>query len=142
MVDFELVHKSREMQGQMNELANSIELVLDYILTNNLEKSKKSLTLGKKISLLENKIKDHKIQLDNRLVERLKEFNKIWNLMKHGVWVGNISYTYLKDNVLKTVTPEEFEKICSDFTEIQIDLLKLNGELSLNPPILKTDLNS
>jgi len=142
MVDFELVHKSREMQGQMNELANSIELVLDYILTNNLEKSKKSLTLGKKISLLENKIKDHKIQLDNRLVERLKEFNKIWILMKHGVLVGNIPYTYLKDKVLKTVTPEEFEKICSDFTKIQIDLLKLNGELSLNPPILKTDLNS
>ena len=123
MINDEILEKSRQIQGRMNELANSVDILLGTFLKKNNISSK---MLGDKIKQLQIYFTNNDIGDENNLIFRLKKFNSIWIFMKHGFLVhGATSFTFQKDGEIKTITEKEFEELCNEFTYIQKDLLGL-----------------
>jgi len=64
------------LEGKLNTMANSIEIAINKILEKN--NIRPARMLGEKITQVSGVIKNRE------LVRDLREFNKIWNIIKHG----------------------------------------------------------
>ena len=117
--------------GNMTQMANSIELMLNVIF----EKIGIShpRMLGPKINefeeckstLSENYIGDFDI-----LVDKLKIFNKNWNITKHGMVVGGTkNFTIHKDDAFYTFEQSKVDEINNEFTQIMKALIEISNGL-------------
>jgi len=123
-----------KFQGLMNGLANSIDLMLGFILEN-LGIQPYRMMLGKKIGKF--KFEKSKAFLADKytgdfdkLIEKLQEFNENWIITKHGMIVGgHKDLTFHKDGKLHTFDLKRQEEIDREFTEIMKALTEIWNSL-------------
>lgn len=128
----------QNFSGKMNVMANSIDLIISFILEDlGYELGRK--TLGAKINLFEKKesqlLSSYSGDL-NLLIAKLNRFNKNWNVTKHGMVVGGSRYiTFSKDGTLFEFNPNTIIEIDEEFTEIMKGINEIfNGLKKGNDP--------
>ena len=122
-------------RGRMDELANSIELMLVFILKVIGIKLGRKEMLGSKISKFERSQEtlESKYSGDfGGLVDKLRKFNENWVITKHGITVGGQGVsgpedlTFHKDNKCHTFDPKRQEEIVQEFTKIMGALIEIS----------------
>ena len=115
-------------KGEMNDLANSIEIVLNLIFKNMGYKNPKML--GAKIR----QFKDYKSTISIRysgdfdeLVDKLNKFNQNWIITKHGMTVGGMKEpTICKDGIFYVFDEKKRLEISQDFSQIMKDIIEIS----------------
>lgn len=108
----------KNFSGNLNMMANSIELLLDGIFEN--LKINIPQLLGNKIKrLVKNKVLiDYDLGNLNNLIRNLNEFNEVWVIFKHGTLVGGVKeLTIHKNNNFFIFNNVKLSKICDKFSE-------------------------
>jgi hypothetical protein len=115
-------------KGKMNDLANSIEIVLELIFEKIGVKSPKML--GQKIKKFEDSKSTISIRYSgdfNDLVDKLRKFNDNWVIAKHGMTVGGgEELTIHKDGVSYVFDEKKRLEIDQDFSQIMEDLIEIS----------------
>ena len=115
-------------QGQMNAMANSIDLMLNVILEEEGVKLPKMLggkisEFGKRKAVLADKYTGD----FDELIKKLRKFNENWVIAKHGMIVGGLEdLTIRKDDKLHTFVPKRQEEIGQEFTENMKALIEIS----------------
>ena len=117
--------------GGMTQKANSIELMLKVIFEKN--GIHNSRMLGSKI----NKFEECKSTLSDNytgdfdiLVDKLKIFNKNWNITKHGIVVGGTqNFTIHKNDAFHIFDQSKVDEINNEFTQIMEALIEISNGL-------------
>jgi len=119
-------------QGKMNQLASSIEIILNDIL----EKIgiRPPRTFGGKIDVFgRNKSKLNKYTGNfDELLGKLKGFNENWNITKHGMAVGGPDIkdiTVFKNGFFYVFDDKKREEIDQEFAQIQSALIAIHKKL-------------
>jgi len=117
-------------QGKLNMMANSIALLLETIIEN-LELPKRR-HISQMVSTLEDNIKrlpQECVDDYQALFGQIKEFNRVWNIAKHGMPVGGRRvFTIHKDGKLYEFPPDRVKEIESGFTDIMAALTRVVNE--------------
>ena len=119
-------------KGEMNDLANSIEIVLDLIFEKkkckNLKNNKKDpIMLGGKITKFENCESIRDSENFDELVQKIKKFNDNWVITKHGMTVDGMKKpTICKDGVFYVFDEKKRLEISQDFSQIMKDLIEIS----------------
>ena len=133
-------HYAACFMGYMNMCANSIELVLDSIVRKTGEKPQG--TLGSKINRIQELKKEKKKgyeAIQEELIKRLKDFNRNWNICKHGLPVTGpevvsppiecpIVFDEIKlhkNNIPHPFDKKKIDRIYGDFTRTMRELTEL-----------------
>ena len=115
-------------KGEMNDLANSIEIVLDLIFKNMGYKNPKML--GEKIRQFKNYRSTITIRHSgdfDELVDKLSKFNKNWIITKHGITVNGMKEpTICKDGIFYVFDEKKRREISQDFSKIMEDLIGIS----------------
>lgn len=119
-------------QGMMNQLASSIEIVLDDILRKIGINPPKML--GEKISKFKENVPNlnkYNANLDELLL-KLTSFNANWVLSKHGMpATGNLKdIAFFKDGIVYVFDNKKIEDIKHEFTFIQEALIEIHRKLT------------
>lgn len=115
-----------EFPAFMNKLARSQELVIEKII-----KTKEG-TFGDKIKFLERKLSGIDAGFDTScLIKDLREFNKYWNITKHGSEVANFPFNYFKAGKITVFGESLRKKIVKNFEDCQKKLISLNNMLKV-----------
>ena len=118
MSDFDTeIINSYVFQGQVNAMANSLEIIIDKILEDQKITPKKLLS-GKVGQLKE-------IISDDNLISELIKFNKTWNITKHGKMTVGLKehIMFRKDKGAYVFTKERQEEISENFTNTMKKLI-------------------
>jgi hypothetical protein len=125
--------RSNIFRGSVDGMANSIELILGFILEEFNVKLPTTLMLGQKIK----KLTQHKNDITpayspdfDKLICKLSEFNNIWIITKHGTLVGGLEeLTFCKDGRISIFDSNKQMEIRNEFTEIMTELTKIHRNL-------------
>lgn len=122
-------------KGEMNDLANSIEIVLDLIFEKNKCKNFKKLRndpemLGAKIAKFEYCKSTISIKYSgdfDELVDKLRKFNNNWKITKHGITVGGLKEpTIYKDGNFYVFDEKKRLEVSLNFSQIMKDLIEIS----------------
>jgi hypothetical protein len=119
--------ESMLLQGRMNTMANSIEILLEEFFRLNSKGSPKSFKakINQFNDILLKQQKETAFSLQD-LSKDLVNFNENWDTTKHGKTIlGTPEITFLWMNKIETFNEERIKKIEQNFTEIQKRLIKL-----------------
>jgi hypothetical protein len=116
-------------QGEMNMMANSIDLLLGFIFE--LKKIESTAMLGPKIEVFKKNgnVWSQKYTGDlKKLVQKLKAFNKNWIITKHGTIVlGKPNLTFRKDDKFFEFSQSHQEEIKHEFSLIMRELTQIHN---------------
>ena len=116
----EITTDSYILQGNINSMANSSELLIDEILKKQEVQFSPRSSFSRRLDVLEETIADLNTNVDKvEMMRSLRTLNKYWDITKHGKMVGNLDLTFLKDRVITQFTKELIKEIINDFTENQ-----------------------
>ena len=117
-------------RGRMDDLANSIELMLTIILEGTRIKLGKKEMLGSKIGKFEKSQEtlNSKHTGDfGELMEKLNEFNENWVITKHGMTSGGQKdLTIYKDGKFHIFDQRKQDEIVREFTKIMGALIEIS----------------
>jgi hypothetical protein len=127
--EFNLYNGNMQMfKGKMNDLANSIEIVLELIFEKIGAKSQKMI--GPKIRTFEAYKSTISIRYSgdfNELVDELRKFNENWVITKHGMTVGGRNeLTIHKDGICYVFDEKKRLEIDQDFSQIMKNLIEIS----------------
>jgi len=124
-------------QGKMNLMANSIDLLLGFILEN--IKLKPPKMLGTKISEFKGNMAILSLRYSgdfSELVQDLRKFNEHWITTKHGMVVGGQEIndlTFHKDGKFHIFNKKTQNEIDSEFTQTMQNITEIHNSLINNP---------
>jgi hypothetical protein len=117
--------------GKINVMANSIELLLDVILEKAGVSANPRATLGAKINAFQKAaiLKESKGDWNvEEIVIKLKDFNKSWNITKHGMIVcGTSDLTFYKDKGKYVFDKNKLDVIDREFSEVMATLTQITN---------------
>ncbi|MBA7617956.1 hypothetical protein ES703_25274 [subsurface metagenome] len=118
-----------EFQGNMNLMANSIDLLLGFTLEN--IGIKPPRMLGNKINKFnesKNKVSLKYTGDTSNLIDKLRRFNNHWNITKHGMIAGGYDkLTFRKDGKFHTFNKAKQDEIKLEFSEIMSELTEIHN---------------
>ncbi len=110
--------------GKMNIIANSHQILIDYILDRLKIEVHKDASFLSRIKKLERATKNH--DYAQELIADLKTFNRYWNFTKHGQPICNHPSIYIKGREQFEFTEEIMKQIEKRFAKAQGVLLRIN----------------
>ena len=116
-----------QLCSRFNVMGTSFDVMLKNLLLSH--SAKVPLVLGQKINELERLVLGKRIIDNLSVISRLRDFNSIWNITKHGGLIFGSCVDFFYEEKIYSINREKFEDETKKFTVLMGDFLNLMSRI-------------